>query len=212
MNFAEREAYGHKIEYDFERFCDSYKLEVIHTAIETRHKVTWNMNMNYADAQNFWDKIDYSKTIIDYKMLFKKWLLKNNNNQTPAWERHGPDRVVICRPEKSNSKYIKCGFSIKSKMKDLHKFYTIEAMELFAHRINEQHYDCKIYYVFPPDNYSPEWRFCSAKDLLRSSEYFEPPDWWKGSRKPCFKVSCKMIYKPLWILFETNFSDYAGSI
>lgn len=209
MNYAERKLFGDKIEKDFDQLCEKYKLKIIDSAVEKKRFDTWNMNMSDEDAAWFWDRVVCEKE--SDVIRFRDWLDSNNGGKTPSFERYGPDRIVLYECE--YQKQIKqCGFSIKSKTKDSHKFYTVEAMDVFAHGKNTEHYDCEIYYTFPPDNYSPEWRFCSVDELLEVAEYFEPPLAWKGSRRPTYKVRCELIYKPLWILFETNFSWYAGSL
>jgi hypothetical protein len=209
MNYTQRKSFGDKVEQSFDDLCKKYKYKIIVTAIEKKRPDAWNMNMNHKDALWFWDRVCCEKDSDVIK--FRNWLDSDNGGITPSFERYGPDRIVLY--EEEYQKQIKrCGFSIKSKTKDSHKFYTVEAMDVFAHAENTEHYNCEIYYTFPPDNYSCEWRFCSVDELLQVAEYFEPPLAWKGSRKPTYKVRCELIYKPLWILFETNFSRYAGSL
>jgi hypothetical protein len=210
MDFWSRRKLGYAIEADFEKLCKSYKYQIIDSAFEKTHEKVWEYNMTKPDAQRFWESgynCDCKEEDIE---KFKEWLQKNNDGNTPAYQRYGPDRILAYLDKWAGEK--KCGFSIKSKVKDSHKFYMIEAMDVFAHGENVDYYGCEIYYTFPPDNYSNEWRFCSAPELLQVAEYIEPPLTWKGSKKPCYKIACKLIYKPLWILFETNFSHYAGSI
>lgn len=210
MDFWTRRKLGYAIEADFEKLCKSYKYEIIDCAFEKSHEKVWEYNMTDLDAKWFWES-GYNFDCKEEDIAkFKKWLQINNDGKTPAYQRYGPDRILVY-----SDKWVgksKCGFSIKSKVKDSHKFYMIEAMDVFAHGENVEHYNCEIYYAFPPDNYSNEWRFCSASELLQVAEYIEPPLTWKGSKKPCYSIPCKLIYKPLWILFETNFSHYAGSV
>jgi hypothetical protein len=212
MNYAERKAFGDKVEKSFDDLCKKYGYQIIDTAIEKKRFDTWNMNMSNQESDDFWN-IDVNPFCkeSDVKSCIK-WFNKNNAGKTPASKRYGPDRVIIYKDKYWKNEEKRCGFSIKSKAKDSHKFYMIEAMDVFAHSENIGLYDCEIYYVFPPDNVYAEWRFCSDQELLHVAEYIEPPLSWKGSKKPCYKVPCKLIYKPLWILFETNFSWYAGSI
>lgn len=209
MNYTQRKAFGDKVEQSFDDLCKKYKYKIIDTAIEKKRFDTWNMNMNDEESEWFWGSRYNFDCDIEDILNFQDWLDQNNDGKTPAYKRYGPDRVLAYTDKWLGEK--KCGFSIKSKVKDCHKFYMIEAMDVFAHSENTEHFDCEIYYAFPPDNYFNEWRFCSAPELLHVAEYIEPPLSWKGSKKPCFKVPCKLIYKPLWILFETNFSWYARS-
>jgi len=213
MNYTQRKAFGDKVEQSFDDLCKKYKYKIIDTAIEKKRFDTWNMNMGIEESQHFWNNCMNPDLWVSCIEDYIEWLNKNNAGRTPAPKRFGPDRVIISKDKYWKNEERRRGFSIKSKVKDSHKFYMIEAIDVFAHGLNCELYDCvETYYVFPPDNVYNEWRFCSIEELLYVAEYIEPPLSWKGSKKPCFKVPCKLIYKPLWILFETDFSWYAGSI
>lgn len=202
MDFESRADLGHHVEDCFDQYVnlftgyESFDIRYLKNSLDRSYLQKMEHIEEFIEEDAFMAstlKVCGKESSVQYF----NWL-SERNKKIPSYKRYCADRLV--------KKYGLNIFQaeIKTKSKSSHRYWTVEFMDVASAFYHEADYGCKVFFVFPPE--APEqklyghysyWTFCTVEEVLAEWSFFKPPQHWKGSRIPCYRILCDKVQKPL---------------
>lgn len=209
MTFKARADLGHHVEDCFDLYvstfegCESFDIRYLKNSLDNSYLGKMEHIDDFIDQDAFMAST-LSVCGKESSIEYFNWL-SDRNRRMPSYKRYCADRLI----KRHGSNIFQA--EIKTKTKSSHKYWTVEFMDVASAFYHEADYGCKVFFVFPPEapeqklyGYYSNWTFCTVEEVLTEWSFFKPPQNWKGSRIPCYRIPCNKVQKSLSSFLEPS--------